>query len=536
VIRARTSRVVAAVCGVVLLQLSVPSVFGCGMSDSQGAPPELTYVTAERAVIIWDSVHHVEHFIRQAIIHTQDPDLGFLVPTPQPPDISGVSPSIFNGMAANGNPSAVSAPVNFRSPWGVMEPVMVNPLLQLDRLSPSALFSALSGRRADARNSVLFESDVAQYHATVLGTENQDALAAWLSQNGYRSTPELRAWLQGYVRAHWYLTAFKLVKTDFNSDVINAAVRMSFTTTRPFYPYSEPSDRQQPGAASPDGRALRVTILGDHRMTGSLADQSAWPGRIEYSGPLADPASANQRTVREWLNLAGLYEPENHVSIPTTITTMIDQSNPRPGTADLFFSTDADQSPFQGSAVDLDAGRQTHWIIAHPFQDGFAIALLFLLPVVPIYCGWKILHFVPAKAAKTRQPSTPLSTCTSPLGFIFGPIAIAAGAFFGVQFLLTLIGQIASAVLGWSAINTHWFLVESGLLLASIPVIAMSCGLVYCGLNVSGALSKLRWKRAAPFFVLDGAEWQGFMAASSMLAGGVFLLMLLEVFYPFMTS
>jgi hypothetical protein len=505
------------------------------MSDSAGAPPQLTYVTTERAVIIWDSVHHIEHFIRQAIIHTQDPDLGFLVPTPQPPDISGVSPSIFDGMAANGNPSAVSAPANYRSPWGVMEPVMVNPLLQIDRLSPSVLYSALSGHTADARNSVLFESDVAQYHATVLGTENQDSLAAWLSQNGYRSTPELRAWLQGYVRAHWNITAFKLVKTDFDSDVINAAVRMSFTTTRPFYPYSEPSDRQQPSAASPDGRALRVTVLSDHRMTGSLADQSAWPGRIEFSGPLADPVSAKQRTVREWLNLAGLYAPESNVSLPTTITTMIDQSNPRPGTADLFFSADADQSPFQGSTVDLDAGRQTHWIIAHPFQDGFALAMLVLLPTVPIYCGWKILHFVPAKAA-TKLPTKSLSPSTGLLGPLLGPIAIATGAFFGVQFLLTLIGQIAATVLGWSAINTHWFLVQGGLLLASIPVIAMSCGLIYCGLNVSGALSKLRWKHVPHFFVLDGAEWQGFMAASSLLAGAVFLLMMLEIFYPILRS
>jgi hypothetical protein len=310
---------------------------------------------------------------------------------------------------------------------------------------------------------------------------------------------------------------------------------MTFPTDRPFYPYSEPSDRQRPSAASPDGRALRITILGDRRMTGRLADQSSWPGQLEFAGALSDPVSAKQRTVTQWLNLAGLDAAANRVNMPTTITTMLDQSNPRSGTADLFFSADADQTPYQGSAVNLDLARQNKLVITHPFLDAFAMLMVFLLPAAPLYCGWKILHFVPTK--KIHRFSAPVWVLPPrPVRMIMGALAIGFGAYFGIQFELMLVGQIVSSVFGWSPLNLHWFLVEGGLLVASFPVLAMSCGLFYCGINVWCTDANDLLSRKFRFFILDGAEWQGFMAALSLLAGAVFLLAILEVFYPVVMS
>jgi hypothetical protein len=130
----------------------------CGMSDSAGAPAQQTYVSAERAVIIWDGVHHVEHFIRQAIIHTQDSDLGFLVPSPNTPTLSNVDSPIFEDTAAEGSPRVKEAPVDSRGPWSVIEPVIVNPVLQLGRLSPTVLLSFLTASKSvDGRSSVLSE-------------------------------------------------------------------------------------------------------------------------------------------------------------------------------------------------------------------------------------------------------------------------------------------------------------------------------------------------------------------------------------------
>src|SRR5690242_18626906 len=72
------------------------SSFGWACATARGPnPTSEDYIESEQAVIIWDEPHKIEHFIRQADIRTKDPDLGFLVPTPQTPELVEVDPSIF---------------------------------------------------------------------------------------------------------------------------------------------------------------------------------------------------------------------------------------------------------------------------------------------------------------------------------------------------------------------------------------------------------------------------------------------------------
>ena len=49
------------------------------------------------------------------------------------------------------------------------------------------------------------------------------------------------------------------------------AVRMSFTTDRPFFPYREPSDQRE-GETVFAGRFLRVFLVAGQRMQGALDD------------------------------------------------------------------------------------------------------------------------------------------------------------------------------------------------------------------------------------------------------------------------
>ena len=514
----------------------------CATLEDQAAPV-VNYITAERAVIIWDQPHHLEHFIRQASILTQSPDVGFLVPTPQMPELAEVSPGIFDMAAFLGQPKRI-APTIYQSPWTLVSPLVRSPLLHVDWLRPGTLLAGINQLRSSRiMPKVLGEGDVAGYHATILAAEDEPSLSAWLAANGYLSTPELKAWLKPYIAARWKITAFRLIKDNDTPILTTRAVRLSFRTDRPFYPYSEPSDRQLASAASPQGRALRVAILSNQRMTGALANNKPWPEKLEFAGPSTPLPSTGAWSAKQWLTTANLDDGHHDTLLPTTLTTFIDESNPRPGTADLYFFPDRDQTSFRGEAVDFTYAPEDRLVLSHSFKDVSALLTLILLPAVPLYCGWKMMK-LPSKAELNprgvRRIQPVLTQSAAPTlraqlmrvaDRLAGALAIVLGVYYGAQFTMLFAGEIASAFLGWSDIKGSWIWTLLGLLLALVPVLAMSWGVVVCGVNVWCArLPGASPRRNNPFYV-EG-ERQGFMGVFSLLAGLIALLAVVSVVYP----
>jgi hypothetical protein len=70
--------------GVLVFTLSLmpTNAEGCG---SVGRPGDYIRIAGESAIIIWDPVKKIEHFIRRAAFDTKAADFGFLVPTPTMP-------------------------------------------------------------------------------------------------------------------------------------------------------------------------------------------------------------------------------------------------------------------------------------------------------------------------------------------------------------------------------------------------------------------------------------------------------------------
>jgi hypothetical protein len=307
-----------------------------------------------------------------------------------------------------------------------------------------------------------------------------------------------------------------------NSTVLNtAAIRLSFPARRPFYPYSEPSDRRQADAASPGGRALRVSILSDQRMTAALDDHTPWPGKLEFSGSSVPTSSEGAVPPGRWLNYANLDDSAHHTSLPAILTTMSDESNPRPGTADLYFSPDPDQSDFVGPTVDFDAPVETRVIYSHSLSDFIALLLVFMLPGVPLYCGWKVLHL--ESGAPASKP------WLRPIYFVLGALAIGVGAFFAIQFVLLLFTKTVSALLGWWLLKMSGIWLLIGLFAASGPVLVMSWGVIACGVRVwRSGTATVSPQRRDPF---DDMVRRGSMAAASLAAGGFFLLAMVEIVF-----
>ena len=91
------------------------------------------------------------------------------------------------------------------------------------------------------------EKTVAGYlTAVVLAADSGKALVAWLQDHGYAYTPEAAAWAQPYLEGHWYMTAMKIAKTADGRvapGVAASALRITFKTDRPLFPYREPDSR-----------------------------------------------------------------------------------------------------------------------------------------------------------------------------------------------------------------------------------------------------------------------------------------------------
>jgi len=265
-------------------------------------------IAEESAIIIWDAAGRTQHFIRRASFETRAKDFGFLVPTPSVPDLAEADDKAFRMLQELTEPPA-------RAP----EP------------APKA--------EAPKSIEVIAKVKVAGYDAAVLAANDADALDKWLKANDYQSNPALVDWYRPYIEKKWIITAFKISREpEQSARVDGSAVRMSFKTEQPFFPYREPA-----AAAGDKGgpRLLRIFYLGDMRPEGKLGTDEAWPVKAAWS------AEVTQAQRAELFHLLKLPEPT--AGGARRLTLFNDSSSPRPGKEDLFFSAAPDQAELRES-------------------------------------------------------------------------------------------------------------------------------------------------------------------------------------------
>lgn len=297
-----------------LVLLLAAASLACAPAPRSG---EEVRVAEESAIILWDAASKTQHFIRRASFETKAKDFGFLVPTPTVPKLAEADNAAFDHLAR------LTAP----------------PVRQLSPEAKSEAPKAAAAAPAAPAVTVIATAKVAGYDAAVLEANDANALDRWLKQHGYASSPELVEWYKPYIAKKWKITAFKIAKGDGSGAKIDAeAVRMSFQTDQPFFPYREPA-----GAKSGDTRMLRIFLVADARYAGAIGAAGAWPGRPVWSNKIAGDERA------ELLKLLKL--PDGTAANATRLTEFEDDSSPRPGTDDLFLAPAADQSALEKSPV-----------------------------------------------------------------------------------------------------------------------------------------------------------------------------------------
>lgn len=308
-------------------------------------------IASESALILWDEKTKTEHFIRRGTFHTRVPYFGFLVPSPSQPTLAEAPDDLFTQLEDWTKAQVIVQTVRRPRSTGMkfsrgMAPGEAAPL-------PAGNVQVLDMQR------------VAGYDAVVLKADDAKKLKEWLEEHGYVTRPDLEKWLGPYIKAGWIITAFQIGKESDQPGTgkTTQAVRMTFRTERPFYPYAEPADQRAPGAFRPS-RLLRVFFLGSARVEGKLDDpKTPWPGKAAWSNTLA---SDRRKQVIDKLKVDDEALPEK-----TRLTVFDDSSSPRPGVADLFFSVSSDQSSLarppiiETRYVDVDAplGLGDGWLV-----------------------------------------------------------------------------------------------------------------------------------------------------------------------------
>jgi Uncharacterized protein conserved in bacteria (DUF2330) len=280
-------------------------------------------VNADQTVIIvWDAATKTEHFIRQASFKSAADDFGFLVPTPNQPELNESGNAAFPFLQKLTEPEIKKMP----------KPTAIACGCSADKSLPAGEARALAVQ-------VLQEKLVAGFQAAVLQADSANALVGWLKDNGYAFSPAVEAWAKPYVDARWKITALKVAKSRDGKDdrtVAASALRMTFKTDRPLFPYREPDSKGAATALGANHRLLRIYFVAEARYQGELTRDVTWTGGVAWTNKL----SAEDR--KKALGLLNL--PETTGPAEWWLTEFEDPWPYQLAPADVYFSRDADQN------------------------------------------------------------------------------------------------------------------------------------------------------------------------------------------------
>ncbi len=309
---------------VCLVFAAAKNAYACCAVAAAGVP----VVNADQTVIIWwDQANQMEHFIRKASFSGGGKSIGFLVPTPSRPQLEEAGNAAFRYV------SDITAP---KAATGGGFP------LDCSVAAPS---SPMRGVR------LIEEKTVAGFDAVVLAADSSKELIEWLRQRDYAFTPEAAAWAEPYLTAGWHITAMKVTKdldARSKAEVSASALRITFKTDRPIFPYREPDSRGDAARLGIRHRLLRIYFVAESRYEGRFSSELQWSAKVRYSQPL----QKDQRTdLLRHLNL-----PESTGPSQAWLTEFEDSWPYGTAPGDVTFSPSANQGKL---TRDLSASGQS---------------------------------------------------------------------------------------------------------------------------------------------------------------------------------
>ncbi len=267
-------------------------VSACAVVGRGSTPARLS---GESTLMAWDEVAHVEHFVRAVRFAAGTARFGFIVPVPNKPTVGEAQEALFEKLEELATPPP--------DPFSKGVPATASALASADTVT------------------VVERAKIKGLDYVVLQAKGGKELTAWLDENRFASYPELAPWADVYAKEDAFFVAFKYELPEGKpAEALPGAVRISFATQRPFYPYREPRPQ---GAGA---RMLRLFVLADGPASASVAG-GKWASAPTFSGSVPD----DQETLVETF-VPGMRLPKSR-----WLTAYTDTEAERPA-ADLFFS------------------------------------------------------------------------------------------------------------------------------------------------------------------------------------------------------
>jgi hypothetical protein len=232
-----------------------PAAIACCVASS-GAPVQLSN---EKVIIVWDEARHIQHFIREARFDTKAHDFGFIVPTPNVPNLGLAHPAAYADLE------------------GLIPPPPRSK-------GHSTTSSGMPSSEMLGKVSVIRTETIGDYKATIVRATDGKAMNKWLKDNGYVSRPAMTDWLDYYAKQKWVFTAFKFMKKS-PTGAWTQAIRVTFKTDVPRYPYKMPTDTWPEGHQRP--MDLYFIAAGKSRAE-YVGSTRPWEARVRWTGTMPD--------------------------------------------------------------------------------------------------------------------------------------------------------------------------------------------------------------------------------------------------------
>lgn len=280
-------------------------------------------VNADQTVILlWDKERQTQHFIRKADFKTNASDIGFLVPSPSRPQLSESGNAAFTLLDR-----------------------ITTPPPQSGGGFPLGCAAQAPARSLAYGVTVVEEKRVAGFDATVLTATSGDDLVQWLKKHGYAYSPAVAEWAKPYLGGTWHFTALKVAKgqsTAAQNTVKAAALRISFRTDQPLFPYREPESTESSQKLGAKNRLLRIYFIAETQYEGRINGNKRWSGKALWSGDI----TSHRTELLSALQLSTSTGPSRW-----WLTKIDDQWPYQKAAGDVYFSPAAKEKSFNLSAA-----------------------------------------------------------------------------------------------------------------------------------------------------------------------------------------
>jgi hypothetical protein len=324
----RTKLVVLLAAASCLSCLVVAQLWACAPCPPSG---KAVVNSDQTVIIVWDAVAQEQHFIRQASFLGEADDFGFLVPSPARPNLSESGNEAFPYLMKLTEPEIETRTRPSSGGGGCScGPHDQTPKGGLDKGAKGVTGGGVR---------VLEEKLVAGFQAKVLEADSATDLVDWLKTNGYAYSAAVEAWAKPYIKEGYKFTALKMAKKADEKEgkrVAASALRISFKTKRPLFPYREPDSKSAAAVLNAPARLLRIYFIAEARYKGELTKETPWTGKVAWANQLK--SEERQKTL-ELLKLPATTGPAEW-----WLTEFEDNWPYSVASADVYFSPDADQS------------------------------------------------------------------------------------------------------------------------------------------------------------------------------------------------